>query len=91
MMKKLSLKGIFLLHVLCVFTLTLKAQDNVDDYKQIAKERADKIVAQLDIKDKSKATRVSQLIAAQYQNLNMLQGKRDGEIKTAGAIRQKSA
>jgi|GEM_PF-5258516 len=49
---------------------TLKAQTTDTAYANVAKGRADKIVAGISITPKAKATRVSKLIAAQYIGLN---------------------
>jgi hypothetical protein len=58
----------------------VKAQDA--DYNKVAKERADKIVAGLNLK-KNKAATTSQLIAGQYISLNQLHTNRDAQLKTA--------
>ena len=50
-------------------------------YKDVAIERADKIVLALGIADAKKALRVRDYIADQYINLNKIQTERDNKIK----------
>jgi hypothetical protein len=82
-MKSIFYKG-FALLLLCVSVLKVNAQENPGNYALVAKGRADKIVAQLDIKNKKKAAKASKIIADQYENLAQLHGQRDSAIKAAG-------
>lgn len=57
-------------------------QQQEEAFKQVLRERADKIVKALDIADKAKETKVRDMIADQYFNLNKIQSKRDALIKS---------
>ena len=51
------------------------------EYTKVINQRADKIVAVLDITDAGKALRVRDIIAGQYRNLSTIHDSRDAEVK----------
>jgi hypothetical protein len=75
-MKYYKLFAISIMFLLLSVTL-LQAQS----YKDVAIERADKIVPALGIADAKKAVRVRDYIADQYINLNKIHTERDNQIK----------
>ena len=48
-------------------------------YSKVIRQRADKIVAMLDLKDSAEANTISIIIAGQYHNLNNIHSKRDAD------------
>jgi hypothetical protein len=79
--------------LLSLFTITVKAQQPVSNsdeefaYRNAIRQRAEKIVATLDINDGQKASRVTTIIADQYSKLNDIYNDRDKKIK---GIKQRS-
>lgn len=59
------------------------AEDQEAAYIRVTNQRADKIVATLDIEDASKALRVRDMIAQQYRDLSKIHDARDVGIKAA--------
>lgn len=59
--------------------------DQEQAYIKVIDERAQKIVATLDIKDVAKAERVKDIIAARYHQLNNAQNATEAKIKAAEA------
>lgn len=97
--------GLFwlLLATLIGATAAARAQPPVDApgedpeaaYTRVIHQRADRIVAQLGIDDAAQATRVRDLIAAQYRNLREIHDARDAQLaavkqdtRGAGRIRE---
>lgn len=64
-------------------TPTAKEQEAA--YTKAITQRADKIVAALDLQDHSKSTRVRDIIARQYRDLRDIHDTRDARIKAAEA------
>ena len=60
-----------------------KAEDPELAYTRTINERADKIVATLDLTDPAKTTRVRDLVAGQYRSLRAIHDPRDAQIKAA--------
>ncbi|WP_240675988.1 DUF3826 domain-containing protein [Botryobacter ruber] len=58
-------------------------QEQEAAYIRVTNERADKIVANLGVKNKAKALRVRNLIAQQYRDLSYLHEFRDARVKAA--------
>src|SRR6476620_5111703 len=54
-------------------------------YTKTINQRAEKIVATLDIKDAAKASKVQSIIADQYRNLNNIHADRDSQVKAVKA------
>ena len=54
-------------------------------YTKTINQRAEKIVATLDIKDAAKASKVQSIIADQYRNLSNIHADRDSQVKTVKA------
>lgn len=78
-----------LLFLLCasasvVAQTTKTAKEEQAGYKQVLQERAAKIVQSLEISSDSKSTKVRELIASQYFDLNTIQTKRDEQLKSIG-------
>ena len=48
-------------------------------YSKVIRQRADKIVAMLDLKDSAEANTISIIVAGQYHNLNNIHSKRDAD------------
>lgn len=84
-MKCCNYRTLALFFVLLAVSTSAIAQDSIGNYALIAKDRAEKIVAQMDIKNKVQEERVIKLIAAQYQNLNDLHAKRGAAIRAVGS------
>src|SRR5687768_9225415 len=59
----------------------IKSHAQATSYRDVAIERADKIVPALGIADAKKALRVRDYIADQYINLNKIHTERDNQIK----------
>lgn len=89
-MTNLFTPNFFISLFLVVGSIPLAAQtakttkDEQIAYKQVLKERADKIVQTLDINGVSKSKKVRDLIAAQYFDINAIQAKRDEQLQSVG-------
>lgn len=74
------------LTVLCTFILLISGNllgaQETEPYGDVARGRAEKIVAELSIQDESKNNKVKQLIAQQYIDLNRIHLRRDEKLKT---------
>jgi hypothetical protein len=81
---------VFAYLVLAVATSGL-SQSNLTDaekeaaYTKTINQRAEKIVAALEINDAAKALKVQSIIAGQYRNLNTIHTDRDNQMKAAKA------
>lgn len=60
-------------------------RDKEAEYRNIAVQRADKIVGNLGLTDESKANKVRDIIAGQYSNLNLVQLEKEEAIKAINA------
>lgn len=73
--------------MLAIPAFSLLAQDNTNKenqdaaYEKTIHSRAEKIVVTLNLKDSSKANKVTELVASQYRNLNEIYTERDFKIK----------
>jgi len=83
-MKPITMKRFFLC-ISFLFSVTLHAQANPDNYWNVVKERADKIVKQLSIKDAEKSALVATLIAQEYIDIKKLDEEKDEAIKVLKA------
>ncbi len=66
-----------------LFVIATRAQDT--DYLRVISQRAEKIVASLNIADTSRSNRVHDLLVRQYRDLNEIHSARDAEIAAAKA------
>lgn len=79
---------LFLLSVVSVAAVaqdTKTAAEKEAEYTKVINERADKIVTTLDIQDAKKATKVRDIIAGQYRNLNTIHDAPKESLKTVKA------
>lgn len=85
--QKLVLFTFFLFSFLCYANAqdAAKNSDQEAAYTRTINQRADKIVTTLGITNASKATRVRDIVAGQYRNLNNIHTDRDTKIKAAKA------
>jgi hypothetical protein len=60
-------------------------------YTRTITERADKIVAKLDLTNAAHATRVRDLVTRQYRDLNAIHSVRDQQLQAAKALADKTA
>lgn len=77
-MKRIALLFVTLM---LVSAAVLFAQET-KPYAQVAKERAEKIVAPLNLTDTRKSDKINELVAQQYIALNRIHASRDKELKT---------
>jgi Spy/CpxP family protein refolding chaperone len=73
--------------MICFFTLAFAQEKSSPEdaqaaYIRVTNERADKIVAEMNIQDAEKADKLSDLIAQQYRNLSKIQDEQEAEIET---------
>jgi hypothetical protein len=61
---------------------TIQVSEQEAAYNKTIRQRAEKIVAVLDISDSEKSSRVATIIADQYKALNKIHNDRDEKIKT---------
>jgi len=69
----------------CIAQSNIKQTEQEQAYTKVINQRAEKIVATLGITNASKASRVKDIIAGRYRQLNDIQSKRDEKIKAAKA------
>ena len=55
-------------------------------YSKVIRQRADKIVAMLDLKDSAEANTISIIVAGQYHNLNNIHSRRDADKNALEAL-----
>ncbi|WP_353134428.1 DUF3826 domain-containing protein [Pseudopedobacter sp.] len=75
------MKKKILVSILFFISVLVKAQEN-KPYRQVAQERADKIVEKLELSDEKKKEKVKTLIASQYVALNKIHTERDQKLET---------
>jgi len=91
MYRKIIGKRCFCMLALIAFSYSCVAQSNTQQteqqqaYIKVINQRAEKIVATLDIKNSSKAERVKDIIAARYYQLNDAQTAEEAKAKAAKA------
>jgi Protein of unknown function (DUF3826) len=82
---------VFFLNTSAVVAQQVTGQNDQETaYNQAIQTRAEKIVASLGISDSAKFTSVTNLIAAQYKNLNTIYSERDLQVKLAKAAQADS-
>lgn len=77
------MKHIFLLIISVALSISLSAQNRDAEYMNVLKQRSDKIVKTLDIKDAVVYDSVVNVIATQYKNLGTIHDNLDAQIKEA--------
>ena len=79
---------LMLFFLLLLWDVGLAQETSPEDsqYVRVTNERADKIVAGLELKDSDKELRVRNQIAKFYRDLNAIHGKRDADLKSANAL-----
>lgn len=91
MRRKMINKKYFCMLAFVAFSALATAQSNTQQtdkqqaYIKIIDQRAQKIVATLDIKDAAKAKRVADIIATRYHRLNDWQNEEEAKVKAAKA------
>src|SRR6185312_7884472 len=89
MPRKMINKKYFCMLAFVAFSALATAQSNTQqtnkeqDYIKVIDQRAQKIVATLDIKDAAKAKRVEDIIASRYHQLNDWQNEEEAKVKAA--------